>query len=248
MADSAERARLISRIIGIGSSVGLLAIYCWLMLSMTRATQDLTKTQQQVDKLRAQEQSLQEQNISRTTERDVLEKSLAELNTQLASVKLELSKTQETQRNLQVAAENATPGEIQNQVLAAMRADSPKQRSEALRLAAKVAKEQKQLIRAEKLLEAAVGEYESAPALNALGRLLADTHRLREAERLYLRSAKADPSYVYPLHNLSHLMMLEHRPVEARAFAERALAVDPNYEPAKDIIAKLSEHQGSGAQ
>jgi tetratricopeptide (TPR) repeat protein len=239
MGDPSDRSRLISRVIGVASTAVLLAAYGVLLWSASSARQDLRRTTESVATLKASEQHLSKEIAGLTKERDSLTNEVTKLKKKVASRQKELSKAEETQRNLQLAAENAAPGEVQEQVLAAMRARTPKQRSDALYAAGKLARDQKQTARAEKLFEAAVGEYPSAQALNALGRLLADDRRLPEAEKLYLRAIKADPEYVFPLHNMSHLMMMRGRTNEAKSYAERALKVDPNYGPAREILKKL---------
>lgn len=238
-----RRAQLISRFLGIGSTALLISFYGYLLWSASATHQKLDETRSNLARLIGQEQQLRSEIASSTEERDELKKEVSTLKAQVASSQGALEKAETTRKNLQIAAENATAGEVQDQVLAAMRANTSAQRSEALYVAGKLAKNQKQATRAQSLFESSVREYEFAPALNALGRLYADEPGLKdlnEAQKLFLRAIEADPTYIYPLHNMSHLMRMWGRKDEARDYAERALKVDPNYEPAKAILRELS--------
>jgi tetratricopeptide (TPR) repeat protein len=124
----------------------------------------------------------------------------------------------------------------------ALGAKTPEQRARTLYAAARNAMELRDFVRARTLLKATIDENPAdADAFNSLGlvtaRLEPDWHR---AEEYYLRAAQINPRQVYALHNLADLYSWHNEKQKAREFAERALAVRPDYGPAKLLLEKLS--------
>ena len=80
-----------------------------------------------------------------------------------------------------------------------------------------------------------------------LGRLLAQVGRTGEAEAEYAQAVQAETDPARRHHRQAQLLLRFHpdRVAEARAELERALAIQPGYAPARDLLRQISRARGA---
>jgi len=88
-------------------------------------------------------------------------------------------------------------------------------------------------------LESSREDPSFAPPRNGMGLVEGKRGHLSVAERYYKSAVGVNPRYVYGWYNLANVNLLLKQPARAREYAERALTVDPEYAPAKDLIRHL---------
>ena len=74
-----------------------------------------------------------------------------------------------------------------------------------------------------------------------MGRLAADKHMFRVAEKHYRRARKADPSNPHAAYNLALTEFILGDKQTAKELANETLLIDPNYQAAKDLLRKIKE-------
>jgi tetratricopeptide (TPR) repeat protein len=240
-----RRATTISAIAGLI----FLAIYGGLVVLTISGRRDLNRVTDEVARLSTERKMLAaERDRLLAEERDTtrrLKQQQQDLDEKTKTLERTQSDLEKARRDLALVrglVENPGPDEMRRQVLLALRAESAEEKSAALYTAAELALKKGDSQRAELLLRAALEQTPTvAKVLNKLGRVLADGKSDSEAEELYLRATKADPTYIYPFHNLAHLYLMTKRYPLARSYAEQALRIDPNYQSAKDILKRVDE-------
>jgi tetratricopeptide (TPR) repeat protein len=93
---------------------------------------------------------------------------------------------------------------------------------------------------AARTLQSAVEIDPSIPSYwNSLGMVLGGSGRMAEGERAFREAVARDPSNAQYTYNLGLLLQRQQKP-EARALFERALTLDPSFQPARARLAELA--------
>jgi tetratricopeptide (TPR) repeat protein len=101
------------------------------------------------------------------------------------------------------------------------------------------------LPQAEKDLTAVLRVSPELPvALNLLGTIRAKQRRLLEAENLFLRAKRKDPSFNGPRMNLVNLYLIKRQPEKSIAQLREVLAIEPEHAEAVEKLAELLLSEG----
>lgn len=203
---------------------------------------DVVNSQQQVEAAQAEQQRL-------LHETDQLEEAKSELLQQKASLldekkqlQLEVLQLKGQVQELTTKVDENDPQVVIKKVEAQLGGKTKGERADSFWRRGRDAFANGNPKLAEILFQRALSEDETfAPAHIGMGRIAADEHRFRVAEKHYRRARTADPKNPHAAFNLALTEFILGDKDAARGLANETLQIAPNYQAAKDLLRKLSE-------
>lgn len=211
--------------------------------------QEVINSQRLVEEARQEEQQLKAETYQLSKARDALqvEKSTLEtekstLEREKTNLQLEVLQLKGQVQELTTKVDGNDPQTVIQRVEAQLGGKTKGERADSFWRRGRDAFSNGNPELASTLFQRALQEDDTfAPAHIGMGRLAADEHMFRVAEKHYRRARKADPSNPHAAYNLALTEFILGDKEAARGLANETLQIDPNYQAAKDLLRKINE-------
>jgi len=222
-----------------------LAAGLYVLSSIESRRAELAAESARLAEIREQLKKADAQRKALLKEKEKLQREVWEGEGEVRDREQAIAALKDKQRNLEKTLELKDPDLIVKKLRTQFASATSGQKADILFRRGKDAYDAGDLELAERLfLEATKEDASFAPPRNGLGLVEAKRGHLSVAERHFKSAVGVDPKYVHGWFNLAHVNQLMKQPARSKEYAERALQIDPEYAPARELLRRLATQQG----